>query len=338
MSRVVTWIGRNADGLLALAIAAVVAVITWLDIASTEATNGATLLVLAVLAGAILRERSRQRSVEHDVRELTGATTDAHLAVDAKLDEIKTHLDDSKVALENLSMVRTLTGLEVTHALAEARRDTDRWLFKGGTGTYMRARTLPECVANARQARRALVVRIEIVDPHDTEACRRYAEFRRSLPGRSDGEPWTLDRVRKESFATILAGRWWRQRYHLLDVEIGLSSVMTTLRWDLSSSRLIITQEDPGSPALMVERGRFYYDRLEVELRTSHDQARKVPLETVLGTSISEEPTVDETQHFFESLGLALPSTFGERDVQDIVRKVLHPRNPYEDDGRGLHP
>jgi hypothetical protein len=331
MGRLVTWVGRNADGLLALLLAGVVALVTWLDLVSAEATESATLLVLAVLAGTMLRERARQRSVEQDVGELTSATRDARRALDSELAAIRGRLDDSKLALDGLSMVRALTGLEVNHALAEARRDTDRWLFKGGTGTYMRAVTLPECVANARRAKRALLVRIEIIDPTNDEACRRYGEFRRSLPDQPDGEPWTLDRVRKESFATILAGLWWRRQYHLLDVEIGLSAVMTTLRWDQSASRLIITQEDPRSPALMVERGRFYYDRLEVEVRSSHDQARKVALDQARAIVLSEEPTVDETRQFFATLGLDLPSSFGERDIQDIIRKVLRPKNPYED-------
>jgi hypothetical protein len=337
MRRFVAWVGTNADGLFALILAGVVALLVVMDAVSVDQTDGAILLVLAVLAATLLRDRPAQRTLVTEMHDLAEVTSDVHGEFHHKLTSIEDHLDDSKVALENLSMVRTITGLEVTHALAEARRTTDHWHFKGGTGTYMRAVTLPECVNFAKTGRRPLLLRMEIIDPTNDGACDRYARFRRSLASQVDvhDELWTLDRVRKESYATILAGAWWPQRYHLLDVEIGLSPVMTTLRWDLSSSRLVITQEDPRSPALLVEKGRFYYDRLLIELRTSHEQTRKVPLDLAKSMTLDEEePTVDQVRGFFEQIGLKLPGSFTDRDVQTIVGKVLRPTTIYERHGR----
>jgi hypothetical protein len=81
----------------------------------------------------------------------------------------------------------------------------------------------------------------------------------------------------------------------------------------------------------MVERGRYYYDRLEYELITSHEQARKVPLERVESMTLGKEPTVDETREFFKQLGLELPDWFDDSAVREIVEKVVDPKNPYED-------
>jgi hypothetical protein len=287
----------------------------------------------------MLRERSRSRSLEDEVRDHTAAAKLAQDALVTHVESIQRQMSDNRVVLENLAMVKVLTGQEVAHALDEARRSTDIWVFKGGTGTYMRAVTLPECVGHARRGRRPLRVRMEIVDPANTDACDRYARFRRSLSHQPDGtgEIWTSERVRKESYATVLAGAWWRRQYDLLEVEIGLAPTMTTLRWDLSASRVIITQEDPSSPALMIERPRFYYDRVSTELRTSHEQARKVNLDQANDAPLSEEPTVDEVQKFFLKLGMHLPSSFTDRDVSDVIRRALYPKNPYENDELRRH-
>ena len=94
---------------------------------------------------------------------------------------------------------------------------------------------------------------VEIIDPTDESVCETYTRFRRSLSTRPDGtgEPWTLDRTRKEAFATILAACWYHQRYTFLRIEVALSQVMSTFRWDVSSHWVIMTQEDPAAPAML---------------------------------------------------------------------------------------
>jgi hypothetical protein len=46
--------------------------------------------------------------------------------------------------------------------------------------------------------------------------------------------------------------------------------------------------------------------------------------------SLSDEPSVDETRRLFALLDLDLPGTFTDRDVADIVRKAIRPKNPYD--------
>jgi hypothetical protein len=231
-------------------------------------------------------------------------------------------------ALSDLSMVRVLTWSEVTAVLAEARRTTDRWVFRGGTGTYVRARTLPDCVAHARRDRRALMVRLEIIDPMDQEACASYARFRRSLA--DDETDWTVERTQRESYATIVACCWHRQRYELLDVKIGLSRVMPTLRWDLSASGLLITQGDPRRPALYVERGKLLYDYLYTELRTSLEQARSLPLDRTRDIELGDPPTLEEVRRLLQALDMPLPSSFTDSDVADVINRALRAENRYD--------
>ncbi|MFC6929633.1 hypothetical protein ACFQHO_04185 [Actinomadura yumaensis] len=229
-------------------------------------------------------------------------------------------------------MVRVISGAEVARVLADARRETDRWFFKGGTGTYIRAKTLPECVAAARRERRTLLFRIEIIDPTHVEVCEAYARHRRSVSDGPDatGEPWTLERTRKEAYATILAACWHKQRFGMLDIDIGLARTMTTLRYDLAASRVVVTRDDPRGEALVVDSGKFYYGWVSAELQTSLDQARRVPVEQARLAPLDDEPTVEEVRKLFEVIGVELASGYTDRDVIEIIRKALRAKDPYE--------
>lgn len=300
MARTLAWIRSNFDGVVALVIALAVGMIALVDVFEDVVKPGvvtsAILVVLALLATTMLRDR---------------------------------HL--SQQALRDASSVHLLSGPEIGHAHTMARHHTGVWIFKGGTGTYIRAVTLRECVANARREQRPLHVQLEILDPTNEQLCMDYAQFRSSLvpgPDRT-GESWTPDRTRKESFATILAVCWHKQRYTFLTAEIGLSSVMSTFRWDLSSSCVIVTQDNPNTPALMFEHDKPHYRDFHRELVTSFGQARRVPLDRSPEAMLDEEPTVDQARALFDLLGTPLPTTYSDRDVADIMRRALQARNPY---------
>ena len=208
-----------------------------------------------------------------------------------------------------------------------ATRHTNTWIFKGGTGTFIRAFTLPECTENSRIARRQLQVQLEIIDPENATACEVYARFRRSLiTGRAD--PWSADRTRNESYATILAASWYRKHNDFLTIRVGLSSTMTTCRWDMAASRVIVTREDPTAPALMAYHGKLYYSWCETELNSSFGQSRKLPIESVLTVPLSGEPSVDEVRDLFQVLGLPLDS-LDDAEVVDVTRRALQPADPY---------
>ncbi|WP_028476697.1 hypothetical protein [Nocardia sp. CNY236] len=296
MTRVLTWTRTNIDGVVALMLALVVGVLAILDLVDVEQVNAVVLLVLGLLATTSLRDR---------------------------------HL--SSRAVRDASSVQLLYGPEIGHAHTLARRDTEQWIFKGGTGSYVRAVTLRACVENARREQRPLRMQLEILDPSNELLCKTYAQFRSSLVMEADrvGEQWTTERTRKEAFAMILAACWYRQRFTFLTIEVGLSAVMSTFRWDLSSSCVIVTQNNPNTPAMLFERGKPYYRDFNRELVASFKQTHQVPLGRSEELPLSDEPTVDEVRRLFEGLDLPLPVSFTDRDVADIVRLALAPRNPY---------
>ncbi|HEY3896420.1 MAG TPA: hypothetical protein VGL88_13760 [Pseudonocardiaceae bacterium] len=296
MIRFTKWLRANAEGVLALLIAVTVGVLAILDVLGTQSINAAILLVLALIAATLLKDRQ-----------------------------------SASKALADAVAVRQLSGVQVGQNYAEARRHTEQWTFKGGTGTYLRAVTLKECVENARREQRPLRMQLEIIDPTNDALCTEYARFRSSLAPGPDGtgETWTFERTRKESFATVLAACWYRQRFNFLTIEIGLAKVMSTFRWDVSAHSVIMTQDDPSDPALMFAKGSPYYRAYSRELVASFRQTRRVDLDKASELQLSEEPTIEEIRKLFSMLELELPRSFTDRDVADIITKALRAKNPY---------
>ncbi|GAA4627243.1 hypothetical protein GCM10023196_038660 [Actinoallomurus vinaceus] len=326
MKRILVWFLAETDAVVALGIAIVAGVLGLLDVTTTKLADNTILLTLAVLSLAVLRDRWRSMNAEHG---LTAALNEVSGRL-GDLSAMHTTLIQSERALREIAAVRLLTGpREVTRAHEDAREQTGRWVFKGGTGTYIRAVTLPECVRLARRDRRALAIRLEILDPVDIDACERYAVFRRSMAELTDatGETWTCDRTREEAYATILAACWHKKRYDLLEVQIGLTSTMTTFRYDMADNRLIITQDDPRIPALMIPRESFLYASFHTELDRSLAQARKVPLDLSSTVGLGDEPTPEEVRGLFDALNL--PLTLPDDHVPRIIQKAIHARNPY---------
>lgn len=331
MTRLTAWLSTYADSGLALVLALGVGVLAWAGIAGTNDINGAILVTLSLVAAASLRNRAREEAMDNQLHEVLQDTKRMLTSLPDRLEKLERTVESTQRMLNENSYFRVLHGAEVGQALEDARRNTDRWVFKGGTGTYLRAVTLRECVYAARRKKHAVHMQVEIIDPANEKVCEDYAQFRRSLSDQPDAtsEIWTVERTRKESYATVLAACWYWQRFSFLTIEVGLSSVMTTFRWDMTPHRLIITQEDPQFPAMMLEPGRYYYEFYSRELMASLRQARQVPISQLNRTTLSDEPTVDEARKLFVELDLPIPRSFTDRDVAEIIGKALQARNPY---------
>jgi hypothetical protein len=331
MARLLAWLNKYGDSGLALLLAIGVGILTIADIASPNDVSGAILLTLGLVATSSLRNRAREETMDTQLHDVLQSTETMLAKLPARLDELESTVEGTRRALEESSFIRVLHGAEVGLALEEARRNTDRWAFKGGTGTFLRAVTLPECVEIARRKKHTLHMQLEIIDPANEKLCATYAQFRRSLSDQPDatGEIWTVDRVRKESYATVFAACWYQRRFSFVTIEVSLSSVMTTFRWDMTPHRLIITQEDPQFPAMMLEPGKYYYEIYSRELMASLRQCRQVPVSRLDHIELSDEPSVDETRKLFTDLDLPLPRAFTDRNVAEIVTKAIQAKNPY---------
>jgi hypothetical protein len=113
-------------------------------------------------------------------------------------------------------------------------------------------------------------------------------------------------------------------------MQIGLSTVASTFRWELSSGYFILTQRGPRFPAMVIEKSDPYYAFWASELNASFQQARIVPVDIARDIDIADDPTVDEVRAVFATLGLDLrKDEFQDAIVQEIISKALHDSNPY---------
>lgn len=313
-----------ADTVIALVLAIVFGVLGAVgQVTTVGVLSGLILTTLAVLAVVILRDRISMSESRRIIANLPSRLR--------RIDELSQGMAELQKLVEGNAMVRALRGSDIQMAHTEARKKTEHWYFKGGTGTYLRAKTLPSCVEAARSSRRAIMFRIEIIDPTNERACERYESFRRSVSSEPDGtgDTWYQGRARLESFATVVAACWNRQQYQPLDIRLGLTDVVSTFRYDMSSEYLIVTTEDSDLPGLLVPRGKPLFDAYGVELHNSFEQARIVPLERTDRMPLSDDPTTDEVRKLLEALDLRPERPLDEKEAAIVVQKAFHAKNPY---------
>jgi hypothetical protein len=193
--------------------------------------------------------------------------------------------------------------------------------------------------------------REEAMDTEIHDVLRSTAEMLTKLPARLNELESTVEGTRRalteSSFIRVLHGAevgvaleearrntdrwvcWYQLRFSFVIIELGLSAVMSTFRWDMTPHRLIITQEDPQFPAMMLEPGKYYYEIYSRELMASLRQCRPVPISRLDHIDLSDEPSVDETRKLFADIDLPLPRTFTDRNVAEIVSKAIQAKNPY---------
>jgi hypothetical protein len=327
-------VAEYADAVIALLLALVFGLLGAFGIVSQTVTSGGILTTLAVFAIVILRDRVNTISLDREIRRSADQSKELLGALPprlAQIDILSGSISELRGIIEGTATVRMLRGAEVQTAHAEARSRTDRWFFKGGTGTYLRAVTLPRCVEAARRDRRALEFRIEIIDPTNAAACERYESFRRSVSLDPDGtgDTWYRGRTRLESYATLLSVCWNRQRFRLLDIQVSLTPIVSTFRYDMSSEYLIITQDDPRSPALLIPRDKSLFDAYGIELRNTFEQAVHVQLALADQVSLSDEPTAEELQTLLDALGLPPKPPLNDEEAAAVIQKAVHARDPY---------
>src|SRR5258708_9389005 len=223
MARLLAWLNKYGDSGLALSLAIGVGILTIADIASPNDVSGAILLTLGLLATSSLRNRAREETMDTQLHDVLQSTETMLTKLPARLDELESTVEGTRRALEESSFIRVLHGAEVGLALEEARRNTDRWVFKGGTGTFLRAVTMPDCISNARRRKHTMHIQLEIIDPSDEKLCGDYAQFSRSLSDQPDStvKIWTVDRTRKESYATVLPACSYWQRFSFVPIQLG---------------------------------------------------------------------------------------------------------------------
>lgn len=259
-------------------------------------------------------------------------------------DERRQLLINQKGLLEHFrfatqSRVREVPSQAIAHAIEEALESAQFWLFKGGSGRYLRAATLPLLSQITHQDVR---VSIHILDPRDDSLCREYARYR--AVGRSE-------RVRREDehdhqtiltdlLANIYAAGWYRANSRI-QPEVVLLRSFSPVRYDLSSNALFVTVADPSSPALIAEAGTWYFDSIKDEISQNIHGHPAVVLPATNQAFPRERSSVDASvvREALGSMSVSDPITGQSRpllqsipadiDFDEIAQKVFLRESPY---------
>ncbi|MEU7830029.1 MULTISPECIES: hypothetical protein [unclassified Nonomuraea] len=332
------WLARikdQADAVIALILAVVFSVLGVLEAVPGDVINNTILVTLAVLAFSLLRDRWRkQETGETALRrfsELIGDLDDSLYEL-REVRQLGGEMAPVYGLLRGLAEVEVLAGPAISRAFSEARRSCDFWEFKGGTGTYLRAKTLPELARLSRLRNRPIRIRVDILDPADFELCDAYARYQQQIAH----ELWPQDngegvgkRIQLNCFATVLSAFRYNQRSPL-DIELSLSSVWSNQRFDRYNDHLLITVRDKGWPAYRIRSNAKLYADYSTHLSVSFRQARAVRLSGLGDSVLAEIPSTAEIRQLFDQLHLPLHS-YTDHDIAHIRQQALTPTNPYGD-------
>jgi hypothetical protein len=330
---ILTRVREHLDTIVVLFLAIIFSVLGFIHLASGEALANGILATLAVLAFSFVRERLRREVSERSLSANLVAIETGLSGFPVQLrhiGDVRRDVAAMRTELDGSAEMQMLTGSLIGGAFADARRGAGWWMFCGGTGTYLRAVTLPELAKESRRDNRIISLHIQIIDPRNDEVCESYALHRHSADVWPDnGSPWTRDLVQKAAYATILAACWYGRNYGLLKIRLGLATSWSNFRYDLTPSCLLITVRDKDFPAYRIKPEKLFYRYWDTDLKISFDQAHQVALDRV--PALGPSPTCDEVRDLFAVLGLPLDTSYDDDAVSTIITKALYAgTTPYE--------
>jgi hypothetical protein len=327
-ARLLRGLRRDPEQLVILIAAATVAVLGATDMVNDVKTLlAATLATLAILGFSLFKQSMRQEDNDRRVVELARS-----------VNLVEKGVGEVEHALTITPSVGELTTLASRQkAFEAAMASADMWQFRGGTGSFTRAWTLPQLAARARENSTGTHWRaqLQILDPQNTTRCREYAEYRAKLSRRPESAlpaTWTTEFVQTSCLATIFAAQW-HQQHEFLVIEIRLRSEFSTLRHDISPDSVIITNEDNQFPALHIRRlggasALYHAYRADFDLSfTSLKPVLKAKSDVRVPADKSKV-TEDDVFRVLHDVGIA-EQTLDRLPLDSIRELALNPTNPY---------
>ncbi|MER9560672.1 hypothetical protein [Mesorhizobium sp. M0571] len=152
-------------------------------------------------------------------------------------------LDPSEIEAKTLLLPQ-----DIGQALRDVAMNAPNYKIYARTGRHFRAEILPILIEKARRDRHPIEIEVILLDFQDTDICKKYAAFRKTAS--FDHQLWDRAYVQKEVMATILAlTAAANEHAALIQVELFLSSRLSTFRIEGSSQEIIVTREDPKDMA-----------------------------------------------------------------------------------------
>ena len=212
------------------------------------------------------------------------------------------------------------------------REKTTRWRHRSATGALWRSYVLPQLSAAAGAARRHVEVRVELLDPANEVACRRYRDWAgfNSVLG-------AQRLLEIEIYATVLAVCQERKANKKLHARICFSSSFPAYQIDLTDNRLVLTGPGHAEQAVTAFQREQLYRSYEREFDVGWDQARptELKLQAVEWSPLRDGESIPGYRILNLCRELDLPTpAFTDGDLRAIVERLESHEN-YSDDPSG---
>jgi hypothetical protein len=132
-------------------------------------------------------------------------------------------------------------------------------------------------------------------------------------------------RVRLELLSTIVSAFIWKTEQPLLKIKIALKDQFSLFRIDLSETRAILTREDPKEPAILYEKGTFFYNAYYQDLIQAFEQSTQVDM--TKGFVVEKQMTTERLRDLLTEIQLY--KEIDDNDITEIQRLIKDKSNPY---------
>lgn len=178
---------------------------------------------------------------------------------------------------------------DIGQALRDVAMKAPNYKIYVRTGRHFRAEILPILIEKARRERHPINLEVILLDFRDADICEKYAAYRKTAS--FDHQLWNKAYVQKEVMATILAlAAAANEHAALVEVELFLSSRLSTFRIEGSSQEIVVTREDPKDMA-----ARYLYSHRDyAAFVTEFNWIRDAAAPAKKGDRCSLPPTLTE--------------------------------------------
>ena len=227
------------------------------------------------------------------------------------------------------SMMDIVHPKEISELLNKASIDSKIWYFKGVAGRYTRGVTLPTMAENANKNNESRTITLCLINPNNNKLCTQYANYRNSVASANPNSPWTIDRVRNESIATIISALLIQHEEPLLKINIYLLEHFSSFRVNISDKYVVITKEDKQASALRADKDTYFYDSYIHDIELHKLQAIEVTNKTNRILFTKENVTKLQLINFINSLEILNDDNMDKLDLNNIINSIQKLSNPY---------
>lgn len=150
---------------------------------------------------------------------------------------------------ESVEVVQTR---DIKELIQDALRASNSWAIRARTASYFARETLPQIRDSALATGRSVAIRMQVIDPSNSDLLGHYARYRSNRPGAA--AEWTADRARVEIYSSVLAAALVSAEAPRVDISVGFSSDFWVLSLDLADELALVTGQNKNEPALCIRR------------------------------------------------------------------------------------